>query len=564
MRRAPPQPLSLRWHQEKYAQPGEFTLEDTRRRVALALAQVEPWAARAAWARRFERALNRGLLPGGRIMAGAGVDSLEAAGVQHTLMNCFVLPAQPQQELAHRLRRTLEAGGGVGIDLSAVPTGVLRELDRCETLAHAMESNPARGGRRAAQMAVLSVHHPEIAAFIHASPHAHPHLVRAVALDDVFMRAVEEAQPAALQRQQDLALAMWAGGEPSVLFTTRLQADDNLGDEEHLTATNPCGEQPLPPFGACALASIDLTRLVQRPFEHDAHVAWGVLAALVHVGVRLLDNTLEITRWPLMEQAREMQRHRRIGLGMTGLGDALAMLNLRYESPQACQQAAQLMRFIAHTAYRASVRLARERGAYPTFQASSVLRPPRFAARLPADLRHGISQHGLRHSHLLAIAPAASISMAFADGASTGIEPMVAPQWERSWRDPQGRPCTAVVQPLAWRLWGELKGVGRLAPEGWAWLDDITPEAQLRMVAALVPHVDGGISKTVSMPESTTPREIEALILMAWRLGLKGAAFFRRGSRAGVIATGTGPADAANRGPSPSCPAPGTPARGCP
>jgi ribonucleoside-diphosphate reductase alpha chain len=413
-------------------------------------------------------------------------------------------------------------------------------------------------------MAVLSVHHPDIAAFINASPQGHPHLVRAVALDDAFMQFAEQSPSAARQRLQDLALAIWAGGEPSVLFTTRLQADDNLGDEERLTATNPCGEQPLPPFGACALASVDLTRVVQRPFEPDAHVAWGVLAALVHVGVRLLDNALEVTRWPLIEQAREMQRHRRIGLGMTGLGDALAMLNLRYDSPQAVQQASQWMRFIAHTAYRASVRLARERGAYPSFHAPSVLRPPRFASRLPADLRHAISRHGLRHSHLLAIAPAASISMAFADGVSNGMEPMVAPQWERSWRDPQGRSCTAVVQPLAWRLWGELKGVARDGPEGWAWLEDITPEAQLRMVAALAPHVDGGISKTVSMPEGTAPQDIEALIRLAWRLGLKGAAFFRRGSRAGVIATGTGPADAANRGPSPSCPAPGRPARGCP
>jgi ribonucleoside-diphosphate reductase alpha chain len=543
------QALSLRWHQEKYAQAGEITPEDSRRRVAHALAQVEPWRNRAAWAQRFERAMNQGLLPAGRIMAGAG--TVDGAAAKRSLMNCFVLPTQPLHQLPHRLMRTLQAGGGVGMDFSSLPFGVMEQLDRCEQWAQSMEQPPGGAPRRAAQMAVLSARHAAFPAFIAADPSAHPHVARAVALDDDFMRSAQSEVSTESQALRAMAEAVWTSGEPSVLFVTRIQADDNLADHETLLATNPCGEQPLPAFGACALASLDLTRVIQRPFASEAHVAWGLLAALVHVGVRLLDDALEWSPWPLPEQASEMRRHRRIGLGITGLGDALAMLNLHYASPAACDQARLLMRFIAHSAYRASVRLSRERGPYPAFCASGVLRSPRFASRLPADLRHDIRRYGLRHSHLLAIAPAASISVAYADGVSTGVEPMTAAQWRRTWQDPQGRRCSAWVHAHAWRLWQMLKGEQQQPTQGWAWLDRISPDAQLHMVAALAPHVDGGISKTVSMPPSTTAQEIERLIRLAWRLQLKGLALFRRGSRTGVITTGNDPAADASCGPCP-------------
>lgn len=532
----PPQALTLRWHQEKYAQPGEVGPCDTQRRVAQALAQAEPLPQRADWAQRFESAMRAGLLPGGRIMAGAGLAERRA-----TLMNCFVLPAQDLHQLCSQLRATLRAGGGVGFDLSDVPQGVLEVLNRCEAVAQSLE-RPPRAGRRAAQMAVLRADHPEIEAFIAAAPQAHPHLTRTVALDDAQMGALMTS--AGLHRRQGshllarIAQAIWEGGEPGLLFISRLRSDDNLGDHEVLCATNPCGEQPLPPSGACALASIDLTRVVQEPFTAQARIAWGLLASLVHVGVRVLDNALDLSHWPLPQQAREMQRHRRIGLGITGLGDALALLNLHYAEPQARRIAAQLMRFIAHAAYRASVRLARERGAYQGFRAAQVLRPPHHASRLPADLQHDIRQHGLRHSHLLAIAPAASISVAFADNVSSGVEPMTAAQWQRHWRDPDGRACSAWVQGHAHRLWQTVRGPRQEPADGWAWLAHVSPEDQVAMVAALAPHVDGAISKTVSVPEDTPPEAIEALLCSAWRQGLKGVSVFRRGSRPGVLQVG--------------------------
>lgn len=539
-----PQPLGLRWHQDKYAQPGEDTPQDTQRRVAQALAQAEPLGARPSWARRFEAAMKRGLLPAGRIMAGAGVQ-----GARSTLMNCFVLPARDLHQLWPELRATLRAGGGVGLDLSGQPTGIVQALDRCQALAQALE-RPPRARRRAAQMVVLRGDHPEIAAFMAAPASAHPHLTRAVAL--------EGHEPPGLLAQ--VAQAAWDCGEPSLLFTQRMRDDDNLGDREALCATNPCGEQPLPPYGACALASIDLTRVVQQPFSPQAHVAWGALAALAHTGVRLLDNALDLSGWPLRQQQREMLRHRRIGLGITGLGDALALLNLHYAAPQARHRAVQIMRFLAHAAYRASVRLARERGAYPGFDASTVLKPPHFASRLPADLQHDIRRHGLRHSHLLAVAPAASISAAFADQVSTGVEPMVAEQWQRHWHDPQGQPCSAWVQPHAYRRWLTLHGLpagakpGQSGVPAWAWLSAVSPEHQLAMVAALAPHVDGAISKTISVPQDTSPAAIEALMRSAWQQGLKGLAVFRRGSRAGVLQTSpteSGRAACAWRGPGP-------------
>ncbi|MEY2594301.1 MAG: hypothetical protein RI972_1990 [Pseudomonadota bacterium] len=577
----PPQALGLLWHQQKYAQPGELTPADTQGRVAQALAQAEPLAVRQAWARRFESAMRRGLLPGGRIMAGAGAGCAlsqdqaaappaappaapSSARWRTSLMNCFVLPAHDLQALWPQLRATLRAGGGVGLDLSPQPHGVLQALDQCEAVARSLDHVP-RAARRAAQMVVLRADHSEIEAFIHAPSQAYPHLTRAVALH-------AQEPPGLLAR---VAQAAWASGEPSVLFTQRMQDDDNLGDREALWATNPCGEQPLPPYGACALASIDLTRVVQQPFSPQAHVAWGVLAALAHTGVRLLDNALDISHWPLRHQQREMQRHRRIGLGITGLGDALALLNLHYAAPQARRLAAQIMRFVSHAAYRASVRLARERGAYPGFNASTVLQPPRFASRLPADLRYSIRRHGLRHSHLLALAPAASISAAFADQVSTGVEPMVAPQWQRHWCDPQGQPCSAWVQPHAYRRWMALHGlperVGRgaggagpalRAPQppnaplvpAWAWLSSVSPEHQLAMVAALAPHVDGAISKTVSVPQDTSPAAIEALMRSAWHQGLKGVSVYRRGSRPEVFQanpTESGRAACGWRGPGP-------------
>lgn len=542
-----PQAVSLQWHQEKYAQPGEFVPDDSRRRVAWALAAAESPRDRRAWESRFLWALRAGLLPGGRIMAGAGT------GGAACLMNCFVLPVLPVQDLADRLRRTLSAGGGVGLDFSVLDQPLWPVLRSCEAVAAELDRRhpstgcrPRPGARRAAQMAVLRFDHPQVDAFIAAKADpahdAHPHFTFTVSLDDATMRRLtgpvpgDAAASAAEQaRWHRLAHAVWRSGEPGLLFTDAVRRDDNLGDLETLSATNPCGEQPLPNHGACALASIDLTRVIQQPLQPQAHVAWGLLHALIEVGVRLLDNALDLSAWPLPAQAQRQREQRRIGLGITGLADALALLGLRHGAPEAVAFTLGLGRFLSHAAYRASVRLARTRGCFPVFDAQAVLHGHHRAHRLPSDLRQAIRRHGLRHSHLLAVAPAASISMAYADAVSPGVEPIAGWLQQRRWHDPDGRAWEAVVLDPAWRRWVRQVGSGRPLPSCMATLEMIGPHEQLAQVAALAPSIDGGISKTVSLPPQASVDAVRVLLEHAWSVGLKGITAFRRGSREPVV-----------------------------
>lgn len=542
-----PQAVSLQWHQEKYAQPGEFVPDDSRRRVAWALAGAESPRERPAWEARFLWALRAGLLPGGRIMAGAGT------GGGACLMNCFVLPVQPVQDLAHRLRRTLSAGGGVGLDFSGLDEPLWPVLRTCEAVAAELDRRHAPpgcrlrpGARRAAQMAVLRFDHPQIDAFIEAKADpahdAHPHFTFTVALDDATMRRLigsargdAVASAAERARWHRLAQAVWRSGEPGLLFTDTVRRDDNLGDLETLSATNPCGEQPLPDHGACALASIDLTRVVRQPLQPRAHLAWGLLHALIQIGVRLLDNVLDLSAWPLPAQAQRQREQRRIGLGITGLADALALMGLRYGSPEAVAFTRGLGRFLSHAAYRASARLARTRGSFPAFDAQAVLHGHHRAQRLPPDLRDAIRRHGLRHSHLLAVAPAASISMAYADAVSPGVEPIAGWLQHRRWHDPDGRAWEAVVLDPAWRRWTRQAGESRRLPGFMATLEAVGPHEQLAQVAALAPSIDGGISKTVSLPPGASVDDVRGLLERAWRQGLKGVTAFRRGSREPVV-----------------------------
>ena len=426
----PAQAISLEVLLEKYAKGDEQDIDAVRARVAHALAQVERPEARALWAERFLEALRSGFVPAGRINSAAGTE------LTATLINCFVQPvgdsiAQVEDgvpgiytaltEAAETMRR----GGGVGYDFSRIrpqgawvgstrsrasgPVSYMRVFDRsCETVESA-------GSRRGAQMAVLRCDHPDIETFIHAKDTGDlTNFNISVGVTDAFMQAVDddatfdlvhrampsEEQIAAGARQRadgvwiyrsPRARALWDQimrctydhAEPGVLFLDRINQDNNLSYCETIAATNPCGEQPLPPYGCCCLGSIDLTPFVRDPFEPDARFDFEAFAAVARTATRMLDNVLDITVWPLPAQNDEATAKRRVGLGFTGLGDALVMLNLRYDTPAARDEAQRISQALRDEAYGASADLAVERGAFPLFNADLYLSRGTFASRLP-------------------------------------------------------------------------------------------------------------------------------------------------------------------------------------
>ena len=296
-----------------------------------------------------------------------------------------------------------------------------------------------------------------------------------------------------------------------------------------------CGEQPLPPYGCCCLGSIDLTRFVRRPFETDASFDEAAFAKVVRTAVRMLDNVLDVSRWPLPQQADEAKRKRRIGLGFTGLGDALAMLDLRYDEEPARKTAARIAELMRDTAYAASVDLAQERGSFPLFNADLYLQRGTFASRLPAKLKDRIRNEGLRNSHLLSIAPTGTISLAFADNASNGIEPPFSWTYQRRKREPDGSFREFAVEDHAWRLFRHLKGADAPLPRAFVTALEMSATAHQQMVAAVAPYIDTSISKTVNVPEDYPFEAFENLYLDAWRSGLKGLSTYRPNAVLGAV-----------------------------
>ncbi len=568
-------------YRDAEAHPPERSIADTWDRVARSVAAVERNP--PLWQARFRRILDGfNFLPGGRVLAGAGVAR------QVTLANCFVMGLIEDSipgifEALKEGALTMQQGGGVGYDFSTLrprgsrarttgmiasgPVSFLRVWDAmCATIL-------STGARRGAMMGTLRCDHPDIEEFIDAkrSSGALSHFNLSVLVTDAFMQAVRDDAPWALVFPQEAsgdcgtgehlerawsgrtqpvtcrvsrslrARDLWTGlceaardcAEPGVLYIDRINAEDNLGYAETLSATNPCAEEPLPPYGACHLGSLNLTRFVTDPFTTEARVDYEGLASTARVAVRFLDDVIEISRFPLHRQRLQAHRSRRIGLGITGLADALAMLALPYDSPGAREAAARLMRTVRDAAYETSVELARERGPFERFEAERHAQRP-FIRRLPEYIQAGIHRHGIRNSHLLAIAPAGTISL-LAGNVSSGIEPILRLRALRRVLDVDGTAHALPVADRAYALWRALAPHGQRVPEAFLDAAAIAPDGQLLMQAALQELVDGSISKTVALGPDATLDEVRDVFERAHRLGLKGCTVFREGVRPGIL-----------------------------
>jgi ribonucleoside-diphosphate reductase alpha chain len=537
--------------------PIDGTVEDSWRRIARALAEVE--ADPAKWEAEFYAALEGfRFLPAGRITAGAGT------GRSVTLFNCFVMGTIPDtmEGIFTALKEaalTMQQGGGIGYDFSTIrpkgaevkgvaadASGPLSFMDVWDAMCRTIMS---AGSRRGAMMATMRCDHPDIEAFIAAKQD--PARLRmfnlSVLVTDAFMAAVKADGPWELVFGDKVyrtvqARDLWNRimrstfdfAEPGVIFIDRINAANNLGYVETIAATNPCGEQPLPPYGACLLGSINLPTLVKDAFEAHASMDVKALDRLVRVAVRAMDNVVDASRFPLPEQAAEAKAKRRIGLGVTGLADALLMVGLRYGSEEAARVTEAWMHAIARAAYLASVDLAREKGAFPLFEAEGFLASGNMAG-MDADVREAVAKHGIRNALLTSVAPTGTISL-YAGNVSSGIEPVFAYAYTRKVLQKDGSRTEEEVVDYAVRLWREKFGDKQL-PEQIVNSQTLPPLDHVRMQAAAQRWVDSSISKTINCPVDISFDDFRQVYMAAWDQGCKGCTTYRPNDVTGSVLT---------------------------
>lgn len=561
----------------------DHTIEDTWQRVARAAATAEAKNQQSYWAKQFYDILQGfHFLPGGRILAGAGT--------QHavTLFNCFVMPIL--EDSIHGIfdalkegALTLQQGGGVGYDFSllrprgfsvqtgSTASGPVSFMHIWDAMCATMLST---GARRGAMMAVLRCDHPDIEEFITAKAvtNALRHFNVSVLVTDQFMQAVENDSEWELvfplegtTTASEIIHRHWSGSrhvvacqvvrrikarelwhkitrsaydyaEPGVLFEDTINLKNNLWYREWISATNPCGEIPLPVYGACNLGALNLTQFVHNPFTEHAAIDWVKLETTSAIATRFLDNIIEVSHYPLKMQQQEAYATRRIGLGITGLADLFVMLNIRYGSASSLALAGDIMQRISSVTWHSSIELAKERGSFPLLQTEKYLEG-HFVRELPAEIQRDIEKYGIRNSHHNTIAPTGTISL-LANNVSNGLEPIFSPYYERVIRKPDGSEEKFLVMDYVVRQWRNQHKDIELPP---AWCDSqaLTPEEHLQIQAAVQPYIDNAISKTINLPENFPFEKLNDVYNRAYTLGLKGCTIYRpnpiRGSVLNII-----------------------------
>ena len=536
--------------------PVDKTLEATWRRVAEALAAVEKTP--ADWEEAFYEALEGfRFLPAGRILAGAGT------GRDVTLFNCFVMGAVPDDmsgifEHLKEAALTMQQGGGIGYDFSTLrpkgapvrgvgadASGPITFMDVWDAMCRTIMS---AGHRRGAMMATMRCDHPDIEAFVDAKRDAGRLRMfnLSVLVTDAFMDAVRDDGPwelvfdgacykslPARELWDRIMRATYAYAEPGVIFIDRVNRTNNLNYAETISATNPCGEQPLPPYGACLLGSVNLAALVRAPFAPEAAIAIDELSDLVAVAVRMLDNAIDSSRFPLPRQDREAKAKRRVGLGVTGLADALIMCGARYGGARAVELTELWMSALRRSAYLASTSLAEEKGAFPLFEREPFLASTT-VQNLDGDVREAIASNGIRNALLTSVAPTGTISI-IANNVSSGLEPVFSFAYARNVLMPDGTRREEQVNDYAFRLYRQRFGENAPLTDAFVDAGRLTPADHVRMQAAVQKYVDSAVSKTINVPEGIPFESFKDVYLKAYESGCKGCTTYRPNDVTGAV-----------------------------
>lgn len=543
----------------KYRFGNEASLEESLRRVARAVASAEPENRAGFETAFYDIMADLRFLPAGRILAGAGT------GRAVTLFNCFVMDTLDDSISGifsglNEAAQTLQQGGGIGHDFSTLrprgalvhgvgadASGPLSFMDVWDAMCHTIMS---AGARRGAMMGTLRCDHPDIEAFVAAKrdPAKLRNFNVSVLITDAFMAAVKAGALWDLQfgsrvfktldardLWQQIMQATYDYAEPGVIFIDRINALNPLAYCETISCTNPCGEQPLPPYGACLLGSVNLTRFVMAPFTKDAGLDLAELRATARLAIRFLDDVIEVSNYPLPQQKKEAVNKRRLGLGVTGLADALMMCGLRYGSGQAVAAARLWLSTLQEAALDSSIELAAEKGSFPLFDVSAYLNTT-YAKGLSASHHSRIMTHGLRNGLVTSIAPTGTISL-LAGNVSSGIEPIFNAIYERRIREADDGERTETLEDYAVGLWR--KSNPRSMPSALVTVNELSPDDHLAMQAAVQPFVDSSISKTINVPEALPFAEFVTVYEKAYAMGLKGCTTFRPNAVTGSILVNT-------------------------